>query len=260
VTETTTAGDRSFLVGLIGAGIGPSLTPAMHEREASALGRRLVYRTIDIDVLNLPPEAVGDLVRSAPRYGFDGLNITHPCKQLVLPHLDRLAPDAAALGAVNTVVFDNGAAVGHNTDWSGFLGALEDGLPGAGRDRVVLSAALGPVSVVLVLGREHRGVHEVDELGTQLRELVAESLRRGNSLGMFGGYLQAGEGQNYGGPRFLSDWYARNFNMAHNLTRLLRPDVRRVLVIVGAGHVAPLRNLLDEAPQFCPVSPLSLLR
>ena len=87
-----------------------------------------------------------------------------------------------------------------------------------------------------------------------------EELHRSNSLGMFGGYLQAGEGQNYGGPQFLTQWYARNFNMAHNLTRMLRPDVKRILVVVGAGHVPPLRNLLDEAPQFCPVSPLSFLR
>src|SRR5688500_7884213 len=87
-----------------------------------------------------------------------------------------------------------------------------------------------------------------------------EALHGGNSRGMFGGYLQAGEGQNYGGPQFLAQWYARNFNMAHNLTRILRPGVKRILVIVGGGHVAPLRNLLDEAPQFCPVSPLSILR
>ena len=87
-----------------------------------------------------------------------------------------------------------------------------------------------------------------------------EALHAGNSLGMFGGYLPMGEGQNYGGPQFLAQWYARNFNMAHNLTRMLRPEVRRILVLVGSGHVPPLRNLLDEAPQFCPVSPLSLLR
>lgn len=148
MSGTPAASERSFLVGLIGAGIGPSLTPAMHEREATALGRRLVYRTIDIDVLDLPPEAVGELVRSAPHYGFDGLNITHPCKQLVLPHLDRLAPDAAALGAVNTVVFDGRTAVGHNTDWSGFLGSLESGLPGVRRDRVVLLGAGGAGAAV----------------------------------------------------------------------------------------------------------------
>jgi hypothetical protein len=93
-----------------------------------------------------------------------------------------------------------------------------------------------------------------------LRQNSDEAIHGGNSLGMFGGYLASGEGQNYGGPQFLAQWYARNFNMAHNLTRMLRHDVKRILVIVGSGHIAPLRNLLDEAPQFCPVSPLSLLR
>ena len=93
-----------------------------------------------------------------------------------------------------------------------------------------------------------------------LRVNSEEALHAGNSLGMFGGYLPMGEGQNYGGPQFLAQWYARNFNMAHNLTRMLRPEVRRILLVVGSGHVPPLRNLLDEAPQFCPVSPLSLLR
>jgi hypothetical protein len=87
-----------------------------------------------------------------------------------------------------------------------------------------------------------------------------EALHGTNSLGMFGGYLAAGEGGNYGGPQFLAKWYERNFNMAHNLTRILRPDVKRILVVVGSGHVPPLRNILDEAPQFCPVSPLPLLR
>ena len=93
-----------------------------------------------------------------------------------------------------------------------------------------------------------------------LRANGDEALHRGNSLGMFGTYLPAGEGQNYGGPQFLTQWYSRNLNMAHNLTRMLRPGVKRILVIVGTGHVMPLRSLLDEAPQFCPVSPLSILR
>ena len=87
-----------------------------------------------------------------------------------------------------------------------------------------------------------------------------ESLHGGNSLGMFGGYLGAGEDGNYGGPQFLAKWYERNFNMAHNLTRITGPGVRRILVIVGSGHVPPLRNILDEAPQFCPVSPLPYLQ
>ncbi len=87
-----------------------------------------------------------------------------------------------------------------------------------------------------------------------------EALHRGNSTGMFGGYLASGEGSNFGGPQFLAKWYERNFNMAHNLTRILDPQVKRILVVVGSGHVPPLRNILDEAPQFCPVSALPLLQ
>jgi hypothetical protein len=87
-----------------------------------------------------------------------------------------------------------------------------------------------------------------------------EALHGGNSLGMFGGYLAAGEGANYGGSQFLARWYERNINMAHNLTRILRPEVKKILLVVGSGHVMPLRGILDEAPQFCPVSPLPYLR
>jgi hypothetical protein len=119
-------------------------------------------------------------------------------------------------------------------------------------------------SVVAVLQKEAEATNAWMRTATIREHLLRlnsdDALHRGNSMGMFGGYLQAGQGQNYGGPQFLAQWYARNFNMAHTLTRVVRPDVTRILVIVGSGHVAPLRNLLDEAPQFCPVSPLSLLR
>lgn len=164
---------RSFLAGLIGEGIGPSLTPPMHEQEACELGRRLIYRTIDLQERGLPPEAVGDLVRSAPHFGFDGLNITHPCKQLVLQHLDALSPDAEALGAVNTVVFDDGKAVGHNTDWSGFAGSVELGLASATRDRVVLLGAGGAGSAV---------AHALLSTGT--RELLIVDVDHGRAEGL----------------------------------------------------------------------------
>ncbi len=129
---------RSYLVGLIGSGIGPSLSPALHEREADRQGLRYVYRLIDIDVLGVGPEAVGELGRAARDLGFDGLNITHPCKQLVVEHLDGLAPQVEALGAVNTVVFEaDGSAIGHNTDVTGFAASFARGLPDAPMERVV---------------------------------------------------------------------------------------------------------------------------
>ncbi|MFB6636392.1 shikimate dehydrogenase [Streptomyces chartreusis] len=164
----------SYLVGLIGSGIGPSLSPALHEREAARQGLRYLYRLIDIDTLGVPPEAVGDLVRSARDLGFDGLNITHPCKQLVIEHLDELAPQAEALGAVNTVVFEDGRAVGHNTDVTGFAASFARGLPDVPLERVVQLGAGGAGAAVahamLTLGAER--VTVVDALGERAADLA----------------------------------------------------------------------------------------
>nr|WP_222108446.1 shikimate dehydrogenase [Streptomyces cupreus] len=169
----------SYLVGLIGSGIGPSLSPALHEREADRQGLRYVYRLIDIDVLGVPPERVGELVRAARDLGFDGLNITHPCKQLVIEHLDALSQQAEALGAVNTVVFDAGRAVGHNTDVTGFAASFARGLPDAPLERVVQLGAGGAGAAVahatLTLGAER--VTVVDALPERAADL-ADSLNR----------------------------------------------------------------------------------
>jgi shikimate dehydrogenase len=157
---------RSYVVGLIGSGIGPSLTPALHEREADELGVRYVYRRLDLDVLQRPATAIGEILTAARLAGFDGLNVTHPCKQLVLDHLDELSPDAAALGAVNTVVLRDGRAVGHNTDWSGFARAFDRGLPDAPLTSVVLLGAGGAGAAVahalLTLGTGRLTILDVD--------------------------------------------------------------------------------------------------
>ena len=138
----------SHLVGLIGSGVGPSLSPPLHQREADFHGLRYLYRLIDIADLGLDAEAAGDLVRAARQLGYTGLNITHPCKQTVIKHLDELSPDAAMLGAVNTVVFDGDRAIGHNTDWTGFARSFARGLPGASTRRVVQLGAGGAGAAV----------------------------------------------------------------------------------------------------------------
>jgi shikimate dehydrogenase len=170
----------SYLVGLIGSGIGPSLSPALHEREAGRQGLRYLYRLIDLDTLGAPAGAVGDLVRAARDLGFDGLNITHPCKQAVIEHLDALAPQAEALGAVNTVVFEkDGRAVGHNTDVTGFAASFARGLPDVPLERVVqlgaggAGAAVAHATLTLGAGR----VTVVDALPERAADL-AESLNR----------------------------------------------------------------------------------
>jgi shikimate dehydrogenase len=158
---------RPYLVGLIGAGVGPSLTPPMHMAEARELGLTYVYRTVDISALGLAPTRIGELVAAAHALGFDALNITHPCKHLVVPHLDRLDDRAARLGAVNTVIFETGAAVGYNTDASGFATAFRSGLPGAATHEVVQLGAGGAGAAVadalLSQGVEHLTIVDVDD-------------------------------------------------------------------------------------------------
>jgi shikimate dehydrogenase len=174
---------RRHLVGLIGADIGPSLTPPLHEREAERLGVAYFYERIDINALGLPPERVGELVRAAGQLGYSGLNITHPCKQLVLDDLDELSPDAETLGAVNTVVFDGGRAVGHNTDLPGFQRSFVRGLPDVATGRVVLIGAGGAGSAVahaaLSLGVGRLAVVDAD--ADRAQELAASLQRRYDS-------------------------------------------------------------------------------
>jgi shikimate dehydrogenase len=169
-------------VGLIGAGIGASLSPALHEREAAHQGLSYAYRLIDIEERGLAPADVGALVAEARRAGFSGLNITHPCKQAVVPALDALSDDAAALQAVNTVVFDGDRATGHNTDTTGFAESFARGLPGAAVESVVLLGAGGAGTAVayaaLRLGVRRLTVVDVDEdrAGACVRQLQSDAV------------------------------------------------------------------------------------
>jgi shikimate dehydrogenase len=144
----TPASRGEILAGLIGAGIQASRSPRLHEREGEAQGLRYSYKLFDLDVLGLTADALPDLLREAERQDFSGLNVTYPCKQAVLAHLDELSADAAAIGAVNTVVFRDGRRIGHNTDWSGFALAMQRSLGDAARRRVVLVGAGGAGAAV----------------------------------------------------------------------------------------------------------------
>lgn len=83
---------------------------------------------------------------------------------------------------------------------------------------------------------------------------------RGNHFGMFAGALGAGSGEEYPGPDMIAAWYGRNLNMVHNILRSVEIGDERVFVLVGAGHVRAMRHFLDEAPHFCPVSPMPYLQ
>ena len=141
------AGD-TILLGLIGAQISGSRSPVLHQSEAAAQGYSGIYRLIDLDALGLESASLPELLRFAKICGFAGVNITYPCKQAIIPHLDELSDHARILGSVNTVAFRNGRSFGHNTDWSGYAQAFRGGLEGVKLDRVVQFGAGGAGSAV----------------------------------------------------------------------------------------------------------------
>jgi shikimate dehydrogenase len=167
------SGAPTLLLGLIGAGIQASRTPAMHEREAEAHGIRCLYRLLDLDTM--PDPSLPDLLDAAERVGFAGVNVTHPCKQSVLAHLTELSPAARVTSAVNTIVFGDGKRIGHNTDASAFRRSFEDGLPGARLDRVVQLGAggAGAATAYAALGMGVQRLHIVDTLVERARALCA---------------------------------------------------------------------------------------
>lgn len=180
----------SFLVGLIGSGIAASRTPPMHEAAADAAGFRYLYKKIDLIELKLGVEALPELLTAAKRMGFDGLNVTHPCKQAILPLLDELSPDAEALGAVNTVVVRNGRMIGHNTDWFGFAENFRRNMKGVLLDRVVQFGAGGAGSAV-AFALMKLGVQELTIIDVDL--VKARSLVDGLSSRFAGRRLTAGQ-------------------------------------------------------------------
>jgi shikimate dehydrogenase len=154
-------GQEAVLLGLIGAGIQASRAPALHEAEAAEHELRCIYKLIDIERLGLGIDALGELLTAAERMGFAGLNITHPCKQAVIPLLGELSRDAREVGAVNTVLLRDGRRIGHNTDWWGFAESFRRGLPNVALQRVVQLGAGGAGAAV---------AHAIARLGA--RELV----------------------------------------------------------------------------------------
>jgi shikimate dehydrogenase len=160
-------------VGLIGAGIQASRMPRLHEQEACALGLDYSYELFDLEKLNADLSALPRLLDAAQQNGFAGLNITHPCKQAVLPLLDDLSAEAAEIGAVNTVVFTHGRRIGYNTDASGFRTAFLRELNEVNCLRVILLGAGGAGAALAVVARQ---------LGVERLAIYDTDLTRAESL------------------------------------------------------------------------------
>ncbi len=160
---------KTQLCGIIGNPVEHSLSPAMHNAAFEQLGLNFAYLAFRV-------EDVEGAIRGVRALGLRGLSVTVPHKVAVIPFLDAVDPVAQSIGAVNTVVNENGHLKGYNTDWTGFVRSLEAHVPAAGRQVVLLGA--GGAARAIAFGLREKGarltiLNRTEEL-EMARTLAAE--------------------------------------------------------------------------------------
>ncbi len=126
---------RTSLCLIIGDPVSHSLSPAMHNAAYAHLGIQFV-----MGAAHVTPEGLVDAIKGVRALGIRGLAVTMPHKVSIMPLLDAVVPTAQAIGAVNTVVVENGVLTGFNTDWLGILRPLEQRTPLKGKAVALLGA------------------------------------------------------------------------------------------------------------------------
>jgi len=166
---------KARLFGVLGDPIEHSLSPAMHNAAFAALGLPYVYLRYRVPAARLP-----EALREARLLRFGGLNLTIPLKEVAIPFLDGLTPEARRIGAVNTILVRRGGRlVGDNTDGRGFLRALGRAvrvpgasviLVGAGGSARAVGTALATAGCARI-AIANRTPARAEELARQLVEL-----------------------------------------------------------------------------------------
>ena len=114
------------LAGVIGHPIGHSRSPRLHKHWLRRYGIPGDYVPLDV-----AEEDLGQVIRTLPRMGFVGANVTIPHKVAVLDHVDTITDRATLIGAANTLIFrEDGRILADNTDGYGFISSLRQGAPG----------------------------------------------------------------------------------------------------------------------------------
>jgi shikimate dehydrogenase len=180
------------LAGVLGFPVGHSRSPLMHNAAFRALGLDWHYVKLPV-----PPALFDETVRALPGSGFRGANVTIPHKLAALQLADERTPAAAAIGAANTLTFEDGGAIeADNTDAPGFLAALgEDarglralvlGAGGAGRAVAWALREAGAAEVMVWNRTPERGKALADELGVEhvLRPPTSDLLVNATSVGL----------------------------------------------------------------------------
>ncbi|RXG93479.1 shikimate dehydrogenase [Bradyrhizobium sp. C-145] len=174
------AASKKLLTGLIGAPIAHSASPAMHERAAEALGLRGHYQLIE--VAGADATGLRMMLEGVRRLGFAGVNVTYPYKEAVVPLLDALAPGAAAMGAVNTVVVRDGRLTGHNTDTTGFARAVAPLLaPSANAVAVIGAGGVGKAIAFALASLDVTDIRIFDSEPARAEKLASLLARQGGA-------------------------------------------------------------------------------
>jgi shikimate dehydrogenase len=159
---------RAELVGAFGDPIAENPTVVLQEAAFRALDLNWRYLTIEVRAADLAAAMAGMRAMN-----FRGINLTIPHKVAVLRHLDEIAPDAALIGAVNTVRRDGDRLVGENTDGKGFLRSLQAASIDPRGRRVVILGAGGAARAIAV---------ELALAGASRITVVNRSVERGRAL------------------------------------------------------------------------------
>lgn len=133
------------LTGLLGSPVAHSISPLMHNESFKQLGLDYVYLCFDVPENNLKVAFEG-----LKKLNVAGFNCTMPDKTLICQFLDELSPAASMIGAVNTVVNDNGRFIGHNTDGIGYMQSVKDAGFDITGDTMTLLGAGGAASSIFV--------------------------------------------------------------------------------------------------------------
>lgn len=179
-------------VALVGDGIGPSLTPALHEREGAGLGLDYVYERVDL--AEEDQADLGAVLDGLEARGVVAANITHPYKQRVLEHVHVAGEEVVQIGSANLVLLGP-CREAHNTDHSAFRAGLESFLGDDARGRALQigagGAGLATVHALASMGFAEIVVHDLDAVAARR---VVERFRPhhpGTRFSTTGGDLEA---------------------------------------------------------------------
>jgi shikimate dehydrogenase len=145
------------LYALFGCPVHHSLSPLMHNDAFQNMNIAAHYHAFHVE-----PEHLKDAIIGVRALGISGLNVTIPHKTAVMPLLDDVDPTARRIGAVNTIVNENGRLIGYNTDGPGYVRALEEETNVDIKEKRILLIGAGGAARGIYFSLADRGAKQID--------------------------------------------------------------------------------------------------